>query len=141
MKNSFYQSHSNISLERNSFVSLERFEKWLDTKVKERFNSLANILSIDQPNRLRDHVRKNNFNQDESQEIKCWFCSDDHKLGSCEQFLSKPLSEKNQFVEKEKLCWNCLAKGNILTLCPTKVNYRIPKYKKDIMLLSSNLPK
>ena len=70
---------------------LEQFEKWLDTKVKEQFNPFANILSIDQPYRPRDHIRSNNINQDESQEIKCWFCSDDHKLVSCGQFLSKPL--------------------------------------------------
>ena len=30
LRNSFYKSHSNIILERNSFVSLEQFEKWLD---------------------------------------------------------------------------------------------------------------
>ena len=34
LRNLFYQNHSNIILERNSFVSLEQFEKWLDTKVK-----------------------------------------------------------------------------------------------------------
>ena len=91
MRNSFYKNYSNIILERNSFASLEQFEKWLDTKVKKQFNPIAIILSIDQPYRPRDHIRSNNINQDESQEIKCWFCSDDHKLVSCDQFLSKPL--------------------------------------------------
>ena len=129
LRNSFYKSHSNIILERNNFVSLEQFEKWLD-KVKEQFNPIANILSIDQSYRPRDHIRLNNNNQDESQEIKCWFCSDDHKLGSCDRFLSKPLYEKKQFVEKEKLCWNCLAKGHILKSCPCKVSCRIPNYNK-----------
>ena len=71
LRNSFYKSHSNIILERNSFVSLEQFEKWLDTKVKQQVNPIANILSIDQPYRPRDHIRSNNINQDESQEIKC----------------------------------------------------------------------
>ena len=40
-------------------------------KVKEQFNFIANILSSDQPYRPRDHIRSNNINQDESQEIKC----------------------------------------------------------------------
>ena len=35
LTNSFYKSHSNIILERNSFVLPEQFEKWLDTKVKD----------------------------------------------------------------------------------------------------------
>ena len=34
LTNSFYKIHSNIILERNSFVSPEQFEKWLDTKLK-----------------------------------------------------------------------------------------------------------
>ena len=91
LRNLLYNSHSNITLKRNSFISLEQFEKWLDSNVKEQFNPIANILSIDQRYRPRDHIRSNNINQDESQEIKCWFCSDDHILGSCDQFLSKPL--------------------------------------------------
>ena len=101
MSNLFYKSHSNIILERNSFVSLEQFEKWLDTKVKQQVNPIANILSIDQPYRPRDHIRSNNINQDGSQEIKCWFCSDDHKLGSCEQFLSKPYMRKNSLLKRK----------------------------------------
>ena len=130
LRNSFCQSHSNIILERNSFVSLEQFEKWLDTKVKEQFNPIVNIPSIDQPDCPRYHIRSNNINQDEPQEVKCWFCSYDHKLGSCEQFLSKPLFEKKQFVEKEKLCWNCLAKGYILKYFPSQMDCRIPNCNK-----------
>ena len=130
LRNSFYKSQSNIILERNSFVSLEQFENWLDTKVNEEFNPIANIISIDQPYCPRDHIRSNNINQDEFQEIKCRFCSDDHKLGSCNQFLSKPLHENKRFVEKEKLCWNCLAKGHILKSCPSKVSCRIPNCNK-----------
>ena len=57
--------------------------------VKEQFNPIASILSHDELYCLRDHIRSNNINQDESQEINCLVCSDDHKLGSCEQFLTK----------------------------------------------------
>ena len=44
--------------------------------------------------------------------MKCWYCSDDHKLGSWDQFLSKPSFERKKFFDKEKLCWNSLAKGD-----------------------------
>ena len=51
LRNLLYESHSNIILERISFILLEQFESWLDTKVKEQFNPSANILSIiDQQN-------------------------------------------------------------------------------------------
>ena len=139
LKNSFYQRHSYIIFERNSFVSLEQFEKWLDTKVKEQFNTFANILSIDELYCPRDHITSNNINQDESKEIKCWFCPDDHKLGSCEQFLSRPLSGKKQVVEKEELYY--LAKGHILKSCPSKVNCRIPNCNKRHHTFSTNRPK
>ena len=121
LRKSFYKSQSNIILERNSFVSLDQFENWLDTKVNEQFNPIANIISVDKIYL----IKSNNINQDEFQEIKCRFCSDDHKLGSCNQFLSKPSHENKRFVEKEKLCWNCLATGHILKSCPSKVNCRI----------------
>ena len=98
--NSFCQSYSVIILDKNSFASLGQFEKWLDTKDKEQFNLIVNILSIDQPYRPRDHTRSNNVNQDESQKIKSWFCSYDRNLCSCEQFLAKSLFEKKQFVKR-----------------------------------------
>ena len=62
--------------------------------VKEQFNPIASILSHDELYRPRDHIRSNNINQDESQEINFLVCSDDHKLGSFEQFLRKFLFEK-----------------------------------------------
>ena len=75
-------------------------------------------------------IRSNNINHDQSQKIKYWFCSDNPKLGSCEQILSKPLFEIKRFVEKEKLSWNCLDKGHILKSCSSKVNCRIPNCDK-----------
>ena len=104
LRESLYKSNSNITVDRNSFVSLEQFKKWLGTKVKEQFNHIANILSIDQWYRPRDPIGSNNINQDESQEIKCCLCSDDHKLSSCDQFLSQSL------YEKKAVCW----KGKIM---------------------------
>ena len=70
--------------------------------VEEKFNSITNVLSVDQPYRPRNHIRANNINQDESQEIKCWFCSDDHNLGSCDQSLylgKENLLKKENFAK------------------------------------------
>ena len=67
---------------------------WKVVNVKEQFNPIASILSHDELYCLRDHIRSNNINQDESQEINFLVCWDDHKLGSCEQFLRKFLFEK-----------------------------------------------
>ena len=43
LRNSFYKSHSNITLERNSFVLLEEFENLWEIKVEEQFNPIANV--------------------------------------------------------------------------------------------------
>lgn len=65
LRNSFYQSHSNIILEKNSFVFA-----WIIWKMV-RYKSQRNILYNDEPYRSRYHVRSKNINQDESQEINC----------------------------------------------------------------------
>ena len=46
------------------------------------------------------------------------------------QFKAKSLSEKKNFVEREKLCWNCLAKGDILKNCESKDQCCVSNYNK-----------
>ena len=41
------------------------------------------------------------------------------------------LNRKNWFVEQEKLCWNCLAKGYILKNCETEVRCRVSNCNKQ----------
>ena len=57
--------------------------------------------------------------------IKCWLCKKDYRLMNCEQFLSKSFTEKKDFVNKEKLCFNCLAKGHVLKDCKSNFFCRI----------------
>ena len=43
--------------------------------------------------------------------IKCWLCKNEQRLMNCEQLLSKSFTKKKDFVNKERLCFNYLAKG------------------------------
>ena len=46
--------------------------------------------------------------------IKCRLCKNKRRLMNCEQFLSKSFIEKKEYANKEKLCFDCLAKGQML---------------------------
>ena len=62
--------------------------------------------------------------------IKCWLGKNEHRLMNCEQFLNKSFTEKKDFVNKEKLCFNCLAKGHVLKDCKSNFFCRIERCKK-----------
>lgn len=47
----------------------------------------------------------------------CECCSGDHPIYKCQQFLSLSLSAKKEFVQRRKLCDNCLEKGHRKETC------------------------
>ena len=65
--------------------------------------------------------------------IKCWLCKNQHRLMNSEQFLSKSLTEKKDFV-KERLCFNCLSKCHVLKDC--KSNFFFAEGCKKSTILS-----
>ena len=127
------------------FLSLEQFQIWLENRVKEQYNVIANILASDEPYKNRDNpIRLNNFsnkNNNTDREIKCWLCENKHKITSCDKFKAKSLSEKKRFAEQEKLYWNCLAKGHILKNCGSEVRCRVSNCsKRHHTLLHEDIP-
>ena len=62
--------------------------------------------------------------------IKCWLCKNEHRLMNCKQFLSKSFTEKKDFINKKRLCFNCLAKGHVLKECQSNFFCRIESCKK-----------
>ena len=45
-----------FSNSREDFLSLEQFQIWLENRVKEQYNPMANILASDKPYKDRDKV-------------------------------------------------------------------------------------
>ena len=109
--------------------------------MKEQYNLIANILASDGPYKNRDNpIRSNNFSYKNSS-TDCWLCENKHKITSCDQFKAKSLSEKKRFVEQEKVCWNCLAKGHILKSCESEVRFRVSNCnKRHHTLLHEDIP-
>ena len=85
--------------------------------MHQYFNPVANIVAIQESYKSKQRTsqeitRNNNLQSDSSNNsaIKCWLCSEAHKLPSCPKFQSKSLAEKKKVVGVYKLCCNCLAK-------------------------------
>ena len=127
LRQTFYESTRDYDSE--NVVTLIEFEKWLQIRISHLFNPIANIIAS-QETKSKDvppHARSNHgkIMQSEDNKLTCWLCNDKHKLHQCEMFKSKSLPEKKVIVEKERLCWNCLAKGHQIKECKSTVKCRI----------------
>ena len=82
-------------------------------------NSTLHKLTNTNPKDIKNtHEGTTNLdNSKPSKTIKCWLCSNEHRLMNCEIFLSKSLPEKKVFVVKENFRFNCLSKGQISKNC------------------------
>ena len=51
---------------------------------------------------------------------KCPFCSETHKLYKCEKFRGMAVTDRSQFVKKNKICERCLNSGHATKFCTLK---------------------
>ena len=93
------------------------------TSINSTLHKLTNTNPKDSKN---THERFTNLDSSKpSQTIKCWLCSNEHRLMNCETFLSKSLPEKKAFIVKENLCFNWISKGHVLKNCKSDFSCRI----------------
>ena len=115
-------------------INLLSFEDWLEIQVKNQFNQLAEIIALQeaklkQNQKSKDHLYKNRActnliskdtqhnNKNEKEESSkpdnnkekptCWLCKDKHRLMDCSQFKKMSVTERIDFVIKQRLCENC----------------------------------
>ncbi|XP_050682068.1 uncharacterized protein LOC126977342 [Leptidea sinapis] len=50
-------------------------------------------------------------------ENTCTFCSQNHYICHCKGFASLPVPERQDFVKKNNICFNCLVKGHSVVNC------------------------
>ena len=84
--------------------------------MHQYFNPISNTVASQASSKFKQRTTqefaRNNHLQSGSlnnSTIKCWLCSEAHKLASCPKFQSKSLADKKKVVETYKLCWNCLS--------------------------------
>ena len=152
LRQTFYR-HTREIIETDT-ISLIEFEKWFENRIKELFNPIADIIASQEIHHKKDPLTRtvNNGNVGEKEEVKCWFCSQKHKVTICQDFINTSLKDKNEFVKTNKLCWNCLGKGHNIRNCQSKHRCKVSNCNKrhhtllhndnqvPLLTLPANLP-
>ena len=68
------------------------------------------------------------------QGLKCWLCSENHRLNDCKVFLSKSAKDRKQYIKEQKLCCNCLSNKHMVKECKLKFPSSKDSCKKGITL-------
>ncbi|XP_024869616.1 uncharacterized protein LOC112453228 [Temnothorax curvispinosus] len=72
--------------------------------------------------------------------FKCTYCSGEHSIYSCKNFLALPVPCRNSEIRKLKVCYNCLrSTTHIANKCPSG-NCRVCKAKHNTLLHESSTP-
>ena len=50
--------------------------------------------------------------------LSCPLCKSPHWLSQCNDFRTKDVSERYEFVREKELCYNCLVPGHYAVVCP-----------------------
>ena len=83
-------------------VSLLQFENWLDRKLRQFYNPIANIISNREGdkrtmNKNPNFLTNNQINFNDRDDMKCRFCTETHRLNKYELFQSGTLEEKKNY--------------------------------------------
>ena len=57
---------------------------------------------------------------EKKQKSKCQYCGDQHRIYSCEKYKAISPKERQEFVVKADLCYNCLGRDHAANKCPSK---------------------
>ena len=116
-------------------VNLLIFEKWFNKQIKVCFKTHADIAnkqdvsnnsklplsnsyskltanSLDISEEIQDEKdQRLKFNSKTLKAVlsnhqKCWLFGNNHRLKDYRRIISKSVSDRKQFIEEEKLCWN-----------------------------------
>ena len=57
--------------------------------------------------------------------MKCWLCSEGHKISDCDTLKNAPLELRIDIVKLNKLCFNCLSNSHFINTCKSINTYKI----------------
>lgn len=135
LRNSFYKHSRNfLSSEISSNPDLSFFENWLDDKLREYYNPIANIIASKEQN-LKSSGKGSSYNttakpqNDEvtydSSILACWMCSKPHKIWNCDAFNSKTVEDRRSSAKDLKLCYNCLSNNHQIKTCQSRLSCKV----------------
>ncbi|CAG9130227.1 unnamed protein product [Plutella xylostella] len=80
---------------------------------------------------------KNSLHTTESASVTCQYCSEAHKIVNCKGFAKEDVETRREFVQTNKLCFNCLAANHPVFSCRVTTRCRVC-HKKHHTLLHTN---
>lgn len=84
--------------------------------------------------------KSNNYNQPKAYHISstsstvCPFCSENHKMFQCKKFHHADYKTRTDFVQKQKLCFNCFGSNHSVKSCFLRTSCRICNRKHHTLL-------
>ena len=128
--------------------NLTIFEEWLASKAVIHENLLAQTNTTFERNRFqsRDKPKTSTFasNAEKSIKLKNFnspFKDGQHTIWTCEKFKSMKVNERREYVQKFRLCFNCLRPGHISKDCKSKTCSVPSCGRRHSRLLHSDLQK
>ena len=124
LRNQFYITSKDKILT-DGGIYLTDLEKWLDSKLKEQFNPIACLIAekekSDKKNKSNTEGKTRNFAMYNKQNnLKCWICTENHKVSDCKGFTEKPIESRRKIVAEKGLCYNCLSSNHKIKECKSK---------------------
>lgn len=114
----------------NELPNLNAFQVFLT----KRFRALEFVDTGSSSNRSR--VAPKSFHVAEEANVRetCKFCKDQHKLVHCKSFEREEVPARRVFVEKQRLCFNCLGDGHSANQCRCRVSCRVCRRRHHTFL-------
>lgn len=132
-----FRTHQAFELERNS-TELPKLIDFL-TFLEKRCFALENVSTPDSKIKPRVTHFTNSPSSQSTNTKKCIFCKlENHSIYTCSKFKECSDVQRKQFVQSNKLCFNCLGTRHNVAQC-TSVGCRIC-FKKHHTLLHRNTP-
>ncbi|XP_059050192.1 uncharacterized protein LOC131845174 [Achroia grisella] len=72
-------------------------------------------------------------------EVACEYCSGNHKLCFCMDFISESYKNRHEFVVNNRICFNCLGSNHSVRFCQKPINCRVCQKRHHSLLHPPNL--
>ncbi|KAI5631472.1 putative peptidase (DUF1758) domain-containing protein [Phthorimaea operculella] len=108
---------------KHKVVSLEMFTKFLKNRadlldtIEQNFSKAPAVQAVNTNNKNYNVKTFAAATQPVPRVYQCSLCKDEHQLYKCEDFAQMLLSEREQFVSDNKLCFLCLRSGHTKRMC------------------------
>lgn len=113
-----------------AYQSYHNFVDFLDTRVRTlKALSIIAKTVIDAPSTSKSKSSRNEVAHALQSAVckKCAYCKSKHRIYACTALKNLTVKQRNSFVRKNALCYNCLAKSHMASACPSKSSCSVCK--------------